>query len=68
MNKIKYFLIAGVAALALSSCSSDFLDTKPTDSAGITTVFDNTDNAKYAVNGLARVMMNLSKTFLAVVA
>ena len=58
MNKIKYFLIAGVAALALSSCSSDFLDTKPTDSAGITTVFDNTDNAKYAVNGLARVMMN----------
>ena len=58
MNKIKYMLLAGVAALGLSSCSGDFLNTEPTAEAGITTVFENTDNAKYAVNGLARIMMN----------
>ena len=58
MNKFKYFLIAGVAALGLSSCSSDFLDTAPTAETGTATVFESTDNVKIAVNGCSRVMMN----------
>ncbi len=58
MNKIKYFLIAGVAALGLSSCSSDFLDTEPTAETGTSAVFESTANVKLAINGCARVMMN----------
>ena len=58
MKKIKYFLIAGVAALALSSCSSDFLDTEPTAETGTSAVFESTANVKLAINGCSRVMMN----------
>ena len=58
MNKIKYFLIAGVAALGLSSCSSDFLETAPTAETGTATAFETTANVKLAINGCARVMMN----------
>ncbi|MBO5539577.1 MAG: RagB/SusD family nutrient uptake outer membrane protein [Muribaculaceae bacterium] len=58
MKKIKYILLAGIAALAMSSCSSDFLDTAPTAETGSATAFANTDNAKLALNGCARVMMN----------
>ena len=58
MNKIKYFLIAGVAALGLSSCSSDFLNTEPTAETGTSAVFESTANVKLAINGCARVMMN----------
>ncbi len=58
MKKFKYFLIAGVAALGLASCSGDYLDTAPTAETGTATAFETTDNVKLAINGCARVMMN----------
>ena len=58
MNKIKYFLIAGVVALSLSSCSEDFLDTAPTAETAPSAVFEASKNVKLAINGCARVMMN----------
>jgi hypothetical protein len=38
------------------ACSSDYLNTVPTDSTGSATLFENTENAKFAVNGLAKLM------------
>lgn len=58
MKSFKYLLLAGVAALALSSCSGDFLDTAPTAETGTATAFENVENARLALNGCSRVMMN----------
>lgn len=58
MKILRYFLIAGIAALGLSSCSGDFLDTAPTAETGTATAFETTENVKLAINGCARVMMN----------
>ena len=38
------------------SCASDYLDTLPTESIGTPTVFESTDNAKLAINGIAKLM------------
>lgn len=48
----------GVLSLALlaGSCSKDYLETRPTSSTGTSTVFETTENAKLAVNGLAKMM------------
>ncbi|MBV7532990.1 RagB/SusD family nutrient uptake outer membrane protein [Chitinophaga sp. sic0106] len=48
----------GLLSLALfaGSCSKDYLETQPTDQVSDGTVFENTDNAKMAVNGLAKMM------------
>lgn len=53
LNKIKILL---AASITLSSCSSDYLDTAPTESTGPDVAFANVDNAKAAVNGLSRLM------------
>lgn len=58
MKNFKYILIAAIAALGMSSCSSDYLDTAPTAETGTATAFETTDNVKLAINGCARVMMN----------
>jgi len=58
MKNLKYYLIAGITALGLASCSSDFLDTVPTAETGTATAFETTENVKLAINGCARVMMN----------
>ncbi|MDR0394533.1 MAG: RagB/SusD family nutrient uptake outer membrane protein [Tannerella sp.] len=56
MKKImKYFYIA-VIALFLNACASDYLDTTPTASIGTPTVFETTENAKLAINGIAKLM------------
>lgn len=49
---------AGLIAvtLTLGSCASDYLDTVPTASTGTTTVFESTENAAMAVNGLAQLL------------
>jgi hypothetical protein len=39
-----------------SSCKKSYFDTEPTDSIPTSTVFESTDNAKMAVNGLAKMM------------
>lgn len=48
---------AVVAALSLTACADDYLDTVPESSAAPETLFTTTDGAKLAVNGLARLMV-----------
>lgn len=55
MKKHIYLLALG-ALLSATSCSSDYLDVNSTQTASKETIFENTDNVKYAVNGLARLM------------
>lgn len=55
---IKYTLWAAVSLFSLSSCSSDWLATNPTDSASGEEMLSNTDNAKLAINGICRIMIN----------
>lgn len=56
MKIFRYIIIAGL--IFNMSCSSDYLETSPTDETGIETVFETTENAKLAVNGIARLMTN----------
>lgn len=56
INIFKYITLTGT--LLLASCSSDFLETEPTNATGTTTVFESTENAKLAINGIARLMTN----------
>ena len=61
MNKIlKYTLCAALVA-GMASCSDDYLETKPQDSADLEQMFSTPDAAQYAVNGLGRLM---SKQYL----
>ena len=53
---LKYITLSG--ALLLTACSSDFLETAPENATAAETVFESTDNAKLAVNGIARIMTN----------
>ncbi|WP_010252752.1 RagB/SusD family nutrient uptake outer membrane protein [Myroides injenensis] len=50
----KYLTIAVVVTLA--SCSSDYLDTTPTNKVSPETIFETTTNAKMAINGIAKLM------------
>lgn len=52
----KYFILLAASLLALAACEKDFLETAPEDSVSPSTIFENTDNAKLAVNGIARLM------------
>lgn len=55
--KLLYKLsILVVLSLMGTSCSKDYLDTKPTNEIPTVTVFETTQNVKYAVNGLSRLM------------
>ncbi|MDR0195294.1 MAG: RagB/SusD family nutrient uptake outer membrane protein [Myroides sp.] len=51
---IKYALLSTV--LTLGSCSSDYLDTYPTDATSPGTAFQTTESITMAVNGLAKLM------------
>lgn len=53
LNKLKILL---ASSIVLTSCSSDYLETSPTQSTGPDVAFANVDNAKAAVNGLSRLM------------
>ncbi len=57
MKKFKYIAITLVLFLALSSCSEDYLDTVPTASTATPTVFESTENAELAINGICRLMV-----------
>ncbi|HJG12371.1 MAG TPA: RagB/SusD family nutrient uptake outer membrane protein [Bacteroides xylanisolvens] len=48
-------LVAG-ASLLVFSCSSDYLNTAPTDSIGTGDAVGTTDNAMKALNGIAKIM------------
>ena len=45
-----------IAGLLTVSCSKEYLDTFPEDSTSPSTIFSTTDNAKMAINGIARLM------------
>lgn len=60
LNFLKYVFLTG-ALFIMTSCSEDFLETKPSDQTSNATVFENTKNAKMAINGLAKLM---SKQYL----
>lgn len=53
LNRIKVLV---ATAVVLSSCAKDYLDTAPTNATGPDVAFENVENAKAAVNGLARLM------------
>ncbi len=55
-NIIKGIALTGVAALALTACQKEYLDTKPEDSVAPATIFETTENAKLAINGIAKMM------------
>ncbi|MDR3253305.1 MAG: RagB/SusD family nutrient uptake outer membrane protein [Tannerella sp.] len=58
MKNIKYTGLLFLSILIFSACGDDYLDTKPTSSTSTATVFETTDNAKMAINGMARLMVN----------
>lgn len=51
-------IFAGLLAvlIALGSCSKDYLDTKPTAEKATSTIFETTDNAALAINGINKLM------------
>ena len=53
----KYIIIAIALVGALCSCSKEFLDKTPTSSTSAATVFETTDNAALAINGIERLMV-----------
>ncbi|UYQ91959.1 RagB/SusD family nutrient uptake outer membrane protein [Chitinophaga horti] len=55
MKRIINISLLSVSLLA-ASCKKDYLSTVPTDATGSATVFATTENAKGAVNGLAKMM------------
>lgn len=59
----RLFYIMGVTLVMITSCSKDFLDTKPTDSYSDVTVFATTSNALSAVNGMHRMMYEQSGNY-----
>lgn len=64
MNKyICKFFVGVCATIAISACSSDFLETTPTSSIATSTVFKTTQNVKMAVNGLALLMKSQHSAF-----
>lgn len=52
--KISIAALAGVTLMA--SCSKDYLNTTPTSSTATATIFETTDNAALAVNGICKLM------------
>lgn len=61
---INKFFFAGLFAVAsLSSCSSDYLDTNPTESVSSGSVISSTDNMKKALNGIAKTMTTQQHAF-----
>lgn len=48
---------------ALTGCSDTYLDTVPTSSTSTKTIFETTNNAKQAINGIARLMVNQYQDF-----
>ncbi len=56
MKNIKFIYAFVVMALAGWACSSDYLDTTPNSATSSATIFETTENAKLAVNGIARIM------------
>ena len=57
MKKIKFGGLIVILSLCVAACDSSYLDTKPTSTVATSTVFETTENAKMAINGIARLMV-----------
>lgn len=51
-NKLAYGLCT---LILMGACSGDYLDTKPTSSTGTSTIFETTENATLAINGINKL-------------
>lgn len=54
--KLKNLIYIATLLLAGTSCSDSYLDTTPEGSVGKETIFESTENAKLAINGICRAM------------
>lgn len=54
-NQIRLFCMVGICFIAVS-CTGDFLDTAPENQTGSAIVFEKTEYADMAVNGIAKLM------------
>ena len=57
MKNIKLYSLIFVFTALFSACESEYLDSVPTSSVSTVTVFETTENAKMAINGIARLMV-----------
>lgn len=56
-NTIKtYFAFTILSLIFLTGCEADFMDTSPENKTSPEQVFKTTENAKFAINGLAKIM------------
>ena len=53
---MKKYIYVCIAALGLSACSSDYLETAPESEMGTPTVLSTTKNAEMALNGICKAM------------
>jgi len=56
MLKIKRIIFILVGVLFLGSCAKDYLDTTPTSTTATPTIFETTQNAALAINGINKLM------------
>lgn len=60
----KYLTLGlAIGAMSLSSCGDDWLETDPTGEASKDEILLNTDNAKQAINGMCRLMVNQHQAY-----
>lgn len=58
MKNIKKTALLWMFIATLSGCSDSYLDTVPTSSTSTKTIFETTENARQAINGIARLMVS----------
>lgn len=56
MKTLKIILALFIGVFLSTSCADEYLDTIPTDQTGTATVFETTENAKLAINGINKLM------------
>lgn len=55
-NILKISIAALLGVMLLASCSKDYMNTIPTSSTATPTIFESTENAALAVNGICKLM------------
>ena len=58
MKRIKSYLLIGLSVLAMVSCDKEYLDTAPTDAVSKDVIFETTEGAEVAMNGIYRWMFS----------
>jgi len=56
MKRINSYLLIGLSAVLMFSCSEDYLDTAPTDAVSKDVIFETVQGAEVAINGVYRWM------------